>query len=251
MAKALQRAISTIAWRGSPYSWSLIAGLDDAGKTTLLYLLVTGKVVQPVKTIGFNCETIVVNNFTLHTYDVGGDPRVRPLWRHYVNSRISSLIFVVDASRPDRFTEARDTLQTLLSYAKAERLGNIPVLVFANKQDLPGACCGEIVAASLELFKLESPWHVCECSALSPEPNLWKRIRRAVGANAKDRYPNLLHDAARIFVMVAMRKGLPFGPTERSLAFLSTWDELREISLNPGLGLSALREGIAWLINRR
>ena len=40
----------------------LMLGLDSAGKTTILYKLKLGEVVQSVPTIGFNVETVEFNN---------------------------------------------------------------------------------------------------------------------------------------------------------------------------------------------
>jgi small GTP-binding protein len=54
------------------------------GKTTILYRLRLGELVETIPTIGFNVETISVSNgATFTVWDVGGQSRIRPLWRHY------------------------------------------------------------------------------------------------------------------------------------------------------------------------
>lgn len=57
------------------------------GKTSILYRLRLGTVVETVPTIGFNVETISVSNgVTFTVWDIGGQSRIRPLWRHYYQS---------------------------------------------------------------------------------------------------------------------------------------------------------------------
>ncbi len=50
----------------------LLVGLDAAGKTTVLYKLKLGDVVNTSPTIGFNVETVEHKNISFHTSDVGG-----------------------------------------------------------------------------------------------------------------------------------------------------------------------------------
>ena len=58
-------------------------GLDAAGKTTILYKLKLGEVVTTIPTIGFNVETVEYKNISFTVWDVGGQDKIRPLWRHY------------------------------------------------------------------------------------------------------------------------------------------------------------------------
>jgi len=58
-------------------------GLDAAGKTTTLYKLKLGEVVTTIPTIGFNVETVEYKNINFTVWDVGGQDKIRPLWRHY------------------------------------------------------------------------------------------------------------------------------------------------------------------------
>eukprot|EP00928_Gymnodinium_smaydae_P020227 TRINITY_DN1781_c1_g1_i2.p1 TRINITY_DN1781_c1_g1~~TRINITY_DN1781_c1_g1_i2.p1 ORF type:complete len:233 (-),score=41.92 TRINITY_DN1781_c1_g1_i2:175-873(-) len=115
----------------------LMVGLDAAGKTTILYKLNLGTVETTIPTIGFNVEHVEyagrskIVNFT--AWDVGGRDKIRPLWRHYYR-HVNALIFVVDSNDRDRIEDAKDQLDSLLSEDEVE---NYPLLVFANKQDLP------------------------------------------------------------------------------------------------------------------
>ncbi|VDL90868.1 unnamed protein product [Schistocephalus solidus] len=110
-------------------------GLDAAGKTTILYKLKLGEVVTTIPTIGFNVEAVEYNNISFTVWDVGGQDKIRPLWRHYFQNT-QGLIFVVDSNDRERIGEAADELDKMLS---EEELRDAVLLVFANKQDLPNA----------------------------------------------------------------------------------------------------------------
>lgn len=134
----------------------LMVGLDGAGKTTMLYKMKLGEVVQSIPTIGFNVESVQYKNTSLNVWDVGGQDRIRPLWQYYFNNT-QAVIFVVDASDTDRISEARDTL---LGMMRHEALAQSVLLVFANKQDLPNALNTAQLAERLQLRTLRHTWHV-------------------------------------------------------------------------------------------
>merc|ERR1711965_1170471 len=92
----------------------LMVGLDAAGKTTILYKLKLGEVVTTIPTIGFNVETVEYKNISFTVWDVGGQDKIRPLWRHYYQNT-QGLIFVVDSNDRDRVDAARDELHRMLS----------------------------------------------------------------------------------------------------------------------------------------
>ncbi|KII63414.1 ADP-ribosylation factor 1 [Thelohanellus kitauei] len=111
----------------------LMIGLDAAGKTTILYKLKLNEIVTTIPTVGFNVETVEFKGTKITIWDVGGQDKIRSLWRHYFQ-RCDGLIFVIDSTDSERFETARDELWKLLA---EEELKNCVVLVFANKQDLP------------------------------------------------------------------------------------------------------------------
>merc|ERR1711877_103299 len=88
--------ISTLIDRFFPASPAriIMLGLDNAGKTTVLYKLKLGEVVTTIPTIGFNVETVECKNISFTVWDVGGQTKIRPLWRHYFQNT-QGLIFVV------------------------------------------------------------------------------------------------------------------------------------------------------------
>ncbi|CAL5419887.1 unnamed protein product [Camellia sinensis] len=111
----------------------LMVGLDAAGKTTILYKLKLGEIVATIPTIGFNVETVEYKDISFTVWDVGGQDKIRPLWRHYFQNT-QGLVFVVDSNDRDRVVEARDELHRMLN---EDELRDAVLLVFANKQDLP------------------------------------------------------------------------------------------------------------------
>ena len=84
-------------------------------------------------TTGFNVETVEYKNIQFTVWDVGGQDKIRPLWRHYFQNT-QGIIFVVDSNDRDRIVEAREELQRMLN---EDELRDAMLLVFANKQDLP------------------------------------------------------------------------------------------------------------------
>uniref|UniRef100_A0A8B9JVL7 ARF GTPase 5 n=1 Tax=Astyanax mexicanus TaxID=7994 RepID=A0A8B9JVL7_ASTMX len=82
----------------------LMVGLDAAGKTTILYKLKLGEIVTTIPTIGFNVETVEYKNICFTVWDVGGQDKIRPLWRHYFQNT-QGLIFVVDSNDRERVAD--------------------------------------------------------------------------------------------------------------------------------------------------
>lgn len=113
----------------------LMVGLDAAGKTTILYKLKLGEIVTTIPTIGFNVETVEYKNISFTVWDVGGQDKIRPLWRHYFQNT-QGLIFVVDSNDRERVEEAKEELMKM---TQEDELRDAVLLVFANKQDLPNA----------------------------------------------------------------------------------------------------------------
>merc|ERR1712014_221302 len=91
----------------------LMVGLDAAGKTTILYKLKLGEVVTTVPTIGFNVESVKYKNISFTVWDMGGQDKIRNLWRVYLKGS-AGIIFVVDSTDKMRITEARHELTKLL-----------------------------------------------------------------------------------------------------------------------------------------
>ena len=144
----------------------LMVGLDAAGKTTILYRLKVGEIMTTLPTIGFNVETVGYKNISFTVWDVGGQDKIRPLWRHYYQLT-QGLIFVVDSNDTDRLDEACYELHKML---KEEELRDASLLVLANKQDLPNAAPAAAIADKLGLHFLRASnenrqWYIQGCCA--------------------------------------------------------------------------------------
>ncbi|CAJ1434379.1 unnamed protein product [Effrenium voratum] len=129
----------------------LMLGLDAAGKTTILYRLKLAEVVTTIPTVGFNVEEVEYKNIKFTVWDVGGQDKIRKLWRHYFQGT-DGLIYVVDSSDRDRIQDAKEELEKMLGEQEME---NAALLVLANKQDLPNAMPAAEVMEKLELQKLQ------------------------------------------------------------------------------------------------
>ncbi|KAM9849978.1 ADP-ribosylation factor-like protein 9 [Aulostomus maculatus] len=120
---------------GSGGTQVLVLGLDGAGKTCLLHSLATGCLEQDMEpTQGFNAVSINREDLHIEFLEIGGKEDLRPYWQRYL-SKALLLVFVVDSADPPLFPLAKKHLHELL--APDPRL---PLMVLANKQDLPGAC---------------------------------------------------------------------------------------------------------------
>jgi ADP-ribosylation factor protein 1 len=168
-----------------------MVGLDAAGKTTILYKLKLGEIVTTIPTIGFNVETgekrptrirrrrrrrkgketnphttslslslslsVEYKNINFTVWDVGGQDKIRPLWRHYFQNT-QGLIFVVDSNDRERVSEARDELNRMCD---EDELRDAVLLVFANKQDLPQAMSIAELTDKLGLHAIRNrKWYV-------------------------------------------------------------------------------------------
>merc|ERR1719240_474834 len=144
----------------------LMLGLDAAGKTTVLYKLKLNEAVTTIPTIGFNVENLRYKNLDLTVWDVGGQDKIRALWRHYFTGT-DALLFVVDAADVARVDIARDELHRLLH---EDELRDAALVIFANKQDLPGAMSAAQLSDKLKLSSLHHrQWWVQACCATTGE----------------------------------------------------------------------------------
>ncbi|CAE1286467.1 ARL2 [Acanthosepion pharaonis] len=144
----------------------LMLGLDNAGKTTVLKKF-NGEDIDTISpTLGFNIKTLEHLSYKLNIWDVGGQKSLRSYWRNYFEST-DGLIWVVDSADRMRLQDCKQELDALLL---EERLAGATLLVFANKQDLPGALTAEEIKNALELSNIKTHhWLILDCSAVSGE----------------------------------------------------------------------------------
>lgn len=152
----------------------IMIGLDAAGKTSILFKLRIGEVVTTIPTIGFNVESVEYKSLKFTMWDIGGQDRLRPLWRRYYDNA-DAIIFVVDSADKDRVRVARDELHKMLA---EDSLRNTKVLVYANKQDMPNALSVTDLTNGLELHKASrsQEWYVQGCSATNGGQGLYEGL---------------------------------------------------------------------------
>ncbi|XP_072512788.1 ADP-ribosylation factor-like protein 11 [Salminus brasiliensis] len=142
----------------------VLMGLDSSGKSTLLYRLHRGVVMETLPTIGFNVVTLELDKkTTLTVWDIGGQGSMRANWRYYLEE-CEALVFVVDAADRARMDEASKALKKIL---KDQNMTDVPLLVLANKSDLPDAMTVSEVSKQLDMESYKDRvWEIQACSAL-------------------------------------------------------------------------------------
>ena len=152
----------------------IVLGLDASGKTTVLYKLLPyastmfhrADVITHIPTIGFNVETLDMREINLTCWDVGGCDKIRPLWRHYTEGA-TGVMFFIDVNDRDRIENAKTELDIFL---EDPTLLNAPLLVVANKYDLPNAKPLQEVISELGLENIKDRyWSIIKVCASAGE----------------------------------------------------------------------------------
>ncbi|KAI0009771.1 P-loop containing nucleoside triphosphate hydrolase protein [Xylariaceae sp. FL0662B] len=108
-------------------------GLQNAGKTSLLRVLSGGEfTIDSIPTVGFNMKRVQRGHVTLKCWDLGGQPRFRPMWERYCRG-VNAIVFIVDIADEELLPMAKEELHSLMSQPSLE---GIPLLVLGNKSDL-------------------------------------------------------------------------------------------------------------------
>lgn len=142
----------------------LMLGLDSVGKTLILYKLKLGEIITSIPTIGFNVETIVYKKLKFIVWDIGGQDKIRPLWRHYYNNT-DGIIYVIDSADIERMDESVKELGNIL---REPQLKNIKLLILANKRDLPNIISIEDLIYKLNYNEfITQKWKLQLCCAIN------------------------------------------------------------------------------------
>ncbi|XP_029473234.1 ADP-ribosylation factor-like protein 14 [Rhinatrema bivittatum] len=144
----------------------LMLGLDAAGKSTLLYKFKFRESFTTIPTIGFNVEMIETDkDVALTVWDVGGQQKMRTLWCYYFENT-DGLVYVVDSMDKKHLEDSKKEFELII---KNELIKNVPVVVLANKQDLPGALNAEEITRKLNMRRhcSDRDWFVQPCCALT------------------------------------------------------------------------------------
>ncbi len=167
----------------------IILGMQNAGKTTILYRLSLGQLVKTTPTIGSNVEELTYNNVKFQAWDLGGQESTRSVWDvYYMNT--DAIVFVIDSHDDEFFQESKSEFYKLLNNTN---LRNAIILIFANKQDLPGAKTIEKLIEDYELNNIKNHiWHIEPCSAVKGEGlvNGIKWLSEQLVFRGKNNFPN-------------------------------------------------------------
>ena len=87
------------------------------------------------------------DNILMKVWDVGGQDKIRPLWRHYYVDA-DAIVWIVDSTDRERMDFCKEELHIFL---KEDELKDVILLILANKQDLPNALIAEEVQDALEM----------------------------------------------------------------------------------------------------
>ena len=167
----------------------IILGMQNAGKTTILYRLSLGQLVKTTPTIGSNVEELIYNNVKFQAWDLGGQESTRSVWDvYYMNT--DAVVYVIDSQDDEYFEESKSQFHKLILNPT---LKNATILIFANKQDLPGANDVNKLIQDYEFFKIkEHIWHIQPCSALKGEGLVTgiKWLSEQLTFRGKNNFPN-------------------------------------------------------------
>jgi len=163
----------------------IILGLDNAGKTTTMnqFKAIFGQKAMDLDkitpTIGFNVAKVEIDKIAATIWDLGGQTTLRTIWKNYF-PEVEGILYVVDSCDRDRFLEANDELDNVLAHPDMRKC--VPLLILANKQDLPQASPVEEVSkvfcssSSEGSSRTSRPFQLLPCSALK-QTNLAHGIR--------------------------------------------------------------------------
>ncbi|KAK6635147.1 hypothetical protein RUM44_000396 [Polyplax serrata] len=136
----------------------LVLGLENAGKTTIVSQIYSGSVINSrdlKPTEGFNVTTMETNGLSINIWEIGGRDNVRTYWPTFLQDT-DILVFIVDAADLHKLSLAIKEVRWLIA---DDRLANVPVLLLANKQDLPNAISPQQVADALDFSTIYESKH--------------------------------------------------------------------------------------------
>ena len=135
----------------------LLMGLDNSGKSTFLYMYKFNQVRIPIPSIGFHIETLKLpNGVTLTVHDLNGGKNMLPLWKDYFQN-IDGAFYVVDCNDQDRIKESAELLHSIVL---DKSMHKVPIVILANKTDLPQSLTGIDLIERMNLSKLSETSNV-------------------------------------------------------------------------------------------
>ncbi len=131
--------------------------------------------------MAFNKKEVKKGHVSIKCWDLGGQPKFRSMWERYCRD-VTAIIFVVDAADKDAIPVAKEELHALLSKGPLE---GTPLLVLANKSDLPQKLSVDEVIEGLELKKVVHREISCYGVSAKEETNLEAVLQWLVARSGK------------------------------------------------------------------
>lgn len=142
-------------------------GIDNAGKTTIIDIFTKRRLSKTIPTVGVNLDEISFSEINFNVIDMGGQKNFRPLWIDYLNC-VDVILYVIDASDHSRLEEAINEFRNMLLLTDST---DVPILILANKQDLPNTISAKELGTKLARLSELAPrdWNIIETSALTTQ----------------------------------------------------------------------------------
>ncbi|KAL7718276.1 ADP-ribosylation factor [Entamoeba marina] len=137
----------------------IVFGLENSGKTTIIQQLLSYEPVNIIPTMGNVLESYIFKNYEFNIIENYSD-KLQVLLRHYYTSA-KAMIFVIDSNDLEQLEYSKTILTRLL---EEENLTNKPLLLFANKNDLPNAINVDDINNYFSLFNIKSRKWYCQPS---------------------------------------------------------------------------------------
>ena len=154
---------------GSKELQTCFVGLQNSGKTTLTNALVGDSAhFETIPTIGFNIRQAKIGRVQFSFWDLGGQEKFRNLWERYCNDA-ACIVFIVDLTATDLFSEAKNELLKLL---QMESLEHKPLLIIGNKCDVEGGATQDDLMQAMELSTITGRDVACYCVSAKNKENL-------------------------------------------------------------------------------
>ncbi|KAJ8507954.1 hypothetical protein ONZ45_g9725 [Pleurotus djamor] len=210
MYTTLRNFTSRLFAARKPASTTWLLGLDAGGKTTLLYRI-TGDTEQTLPTIGFNVEDVscpTLDGKFLQTtmWELGqfGGHANMVHCISFHNRNPSAIVWVVDSTDKERLDESVEMMTFLLSTSTLQ--DTVPVMILANKRDLPTAMPLDIIRQAFAALLSGRPFAAFQCSCLEdydrgglPEAFYWLKLALESRNMVESRQP-AEHSVERVVV---------------------------------------------------
>lgn len=145
----------------------IILGLDNAGKTTILKAFKGETKLNLPPTKGFNFQKFEYKNTSFILWDLGGQKSIRKFWEDFYQKENDIIIYVIDSNDSERLEETGKELYNILQQPE---LSGVPLIIYANKQDLNMALSAEEIMEQLNLEDIcDRRWTIIACSALTKQ----------------------------------------------------------------------------------